>query len=141
MNLFNEEQIKKIEAIRKAKFVCDTCLKSKTGGWVNFPAAIFYTKEAHPEGSNYFALYYTDRLMITNGISATLEPFEAYEMIDGTILYSRHRHDYREHVIEDKSFFVDGGRDYTRCGGDFSLVKRSIKVQIVEDKLEIVEDV
>lgn len=37
---------------------------------------------------------------------------------DGTILESRHRHDYQTHTQEDgKEFMVDGGLAYERYGG------------------------
>lgn len=36
---------------------------------------------------------------------------------DGTVLVSRHRHDYKFHqdLITDKYYFLDGGNDYIRC--------------------------
>ena len=49
--------IAKMENMYNATFVMESCIKGKNG-WANFPAAIFYTEEAHPEGSNYFALYH-----------------------------------------------------------------------------------
>ena len=51
------DTIKKIEQEYNGKYVLESCLKKKDGGWYNFPVAIFYTEQAHPEGSNYFAIY------------------------------------------------------------------------------------
>ena len=110
-------------------------MKSKSGNWTLITAAIFYTEEAHPEGSNYFAIYYNDQnhLMISNGISA-IEPFEGI-LIDNDVIYSRHRHDYRCH----NGIFVDGGRDYLRWGGERYLSATPVKIKVNKDRLEVVD--
>ena len=128
--------IKKVEKLYNAKYVFETCLKTKDGGWCNMPVAIFYTETPHPQGSNYFGLYRTDtgEFMITNGISAT-EPFEAIK-VDDNIYYSRYRHDYRSYG----NFFVDGGRDYIRYGGHpFDIISK-VTLSVNKDKLEIVNE-
>lgn len=137
MRILNEctwlkpDGIAKVENMYNAKYVFESCLKQKNG-WCNFPVAIFYTEEAHPEGSNYFGLYRTDfgDVMITNGISAT-EPFDALQ-VGEDIIYSRYRHDYREH----KGAMVDGGRDYFKRSADRGT---PVKLQVVGDHLEVME--
>ena len=127
--------IAKIENMYKAAFVMESCIKGKHG-WANFPAAIFYTEEAHPKGSNYFALYHDgSRFMITNGISAT-EPFDALQ-VGEDIIYSRYRHDFREYG----EAYVDGGRDYMKWGTtDVNLKETAVvKLQVIKDKLEVVD--
>jgi hypothetical protein len=116
-----------------AKYVFESCIRNNVGGWVNIPVAIFYTEEAHPEGSNYFGLYknWRGQLMICNGVSAT-EEFNALQ-IDEDIIYSRYRHDYREY----KGAMVDGGRDYFRCSADRGV---PVKLKVVKDKLELSEN-
>jgi hypothetical protein len=141
MNIRNEcsflkpEGIAKIEKAYNAKYVFESCIKDRDGGWCNWPSAIFYTEEAHPQGSNYFALYHErvsigrePQFMITNGISA-IEPFDALQVGDD-VIYSRYRHDYREY----KGYMVDGGRDYFRRSADGTPVKLCVN----KDKLEIV---
>ncbi len=134
-----KDGIAKIENMYKATFVMESCIKDRNGGWCNFPAAIFYTEEAHPQGSNYFALYrermppldtLEPRIMITNGISAT-EPFDGLQ-IGEDIIYSRYRHDYREY----KGAMVDGGRDYFKRSSDRGT---PVKLKVNKDKLEVVE--
>ena len=125
--------IAKIENMYNAKYVFESCLKTRYGGWSNYPVAIFYTEEAHPEGSNYFGLYRDDygRFMITNGISAT-EEFDALQ-IGEDIIYSRYRHDYREM----NGGMVDGGRDYFKHSADRGV---GVKLKVVKDHLEVVND-
>lgn len=137
MRILNEstwlkpDGIAKVENMYNAKYVFESCLKTRWG-WSNFPVAIFYTEKAHPEGSNYFGLYRTDfgDVMITNGISAT-EPFDALQ-VGEDIIYSRYRHDYREH----KGAMVDGGRDYFKRSSDRGT---PVKLHVVGDHLEVME--
>ena len=131
---FKPEGITKIEEMYNAKYVFESCLKTKDGGWSNFPVAIFYTEKAHPQGSNYMGLYVDsyNRLLVTNGISAT-EEFDALQ-IGENIIYSRYRHDYREQF----GAMVDGGRDYFRRSADRGV---GVKLKVVGDHLEVVDEV
>ena len=108
----NDENIAGIEEHYNAKYVIDTCLKTVTGEWANFPAAIFYTEKAHPQGSNYMAMYLSenDGWMVTNGFNAVQEVFHGILFEDGELVHSRFRHDYIVH----REAMVDGGRDYYR---------------------------
>ena len=126
------EGVAKVEEMYNAKYVFESCLKTKDGGWSNFPVAIFYTEKAHPRGSNYMGLYRTDfgEFMVTDGISAT-EPFDALQ-IGEDIIYSRYRHDYREF----KGAMVDGGRDYFKRSADRG---EPVKLKVVGDHLEVVD--
>jgi hypothetical protein len=111
--LFSEESIKTIERMKSATYVCDTELP--TNGAVPVLCSIFYGDEAHPvSGSHYFAMFYDfdKRLMITNGSFVENQSFTGVVADDNSVIYSRHRHDYR--TSGDGSVFVDGGRDYIR---------------------------
>lgn len=134
-SLWNENQIKLIEKKYKAKYVMDACLPHEHGGWANFPVAIFYTKTPHPEGSNYFAFFpdpVNSKLTITNGYAAIKDPIEAL-MIDETVIYSSYRHDYRSF----DGVFIDGGRDYTRIGGERIFQSIPVMIYVKEGKLEV----
>lgn len=131
--MFSDEQIGKIEQHYNAEFVCETTLKTKGGGWLNAPVAVFYTEQAHPEGSNWFGLYYRDgQLMVTDAQSA-LEPFDGLMLEDGSVFYSRFRHDYRVAA----GAMVDGGRDYMRYTPTAG--SRVVQLKIVKNQLEVVE--
>ena len=121
--LFDEIDIKKLEKAYKAKYVCETSIKTNNT-WTDNPIAIFHTTKPHPKGSDYLGIYYhKGLLMITNAITATETTITGIKAQNGEIIYSRCRHDYRESA--DGSVFIDGGRDYTRHG-DGELVELKI---------------
>lgn len=138
-SFLKSEYIGKIEKEYNAKYVLESSLKSKDGGWFNFPAAIFYTETPHPEGSNYFAIYnsVSRGMMITNGLSAVDGViFEGIEA-EGEVVYSRYRHDYRRGK---NGAFVDGGRDYFRYGGDRFDDYNRVQFKVVNGNIEFVEE-
>lgn len=112
----DDEHITKIEKNYNAKYVIDACLRSgEDGAWGNFPAAIFYSEEPHPQGSNYMALYWSmvhAGWVVNEGKSAVQGVFNGFLFEDGELVHSRYRHDYFVH----RGAMVDGGRDYFRCG-------------------------
>lgn len=146
---FSAEELVKIEAHYEAKYVCETCLMGKDGGWINQPVSIFYQPDPSkvPEGgSQYFGLFFRsvdfmggdgpEQLMIVNAISATEHDIDGIVAANGDVIYSHFRHDWR--CSPDGSVWIDGGRDYTRSGlhdGDTAFVT----LRIIEDKLTIVE--
>jgi hypothetical protein len=137
-SFLDDDTIIKIEDHYNATYVFESCLKDVYDGWANFPVAIFYTEEAHPQGSNYFGLYKTEdgTVMITNGIKATEQPFSGVMAKNGDVIYSRYRHDHR--TSDDGSVFVDGGRDYFRSG--VYAKEQYVSLRVNKDKLEAFKD-
>jgi len=141
---FDAEALERIEAHYEAKYVCETCVKSKNG-WVNSSVSVFYQPDPDKVpvgGSQWFGLFFredfsdplaTARLVICNAITAVEQDITGIVADNGDIIYSRYRHDYR--WSPDKSVMIDGGRDYDRHNGGGALVK----LRIIEDKLCIVE--
>ena len=130
-SFLSEKGIELVEKEYNAKYVFESCIKDTRGNWCDWPSAIFYTETPHPEGSNYFAIYFrgleeADTALIANGISAIQEDIYGIDTGDG-IIYSRYRHDYRVH----NECMVDGGRDYFRSSGG----KKSAVLRVVKDKL------
>ena len=112
--MLSAENIADLEERYNAKYLFDTCLKCLDGSWANYPGAVFYTEEAHPEGSNYFALYWDnmgESLYITDAFSSIQGEFLGFLFEDGELLHSRFRHDYMTY----REAMVDGGRDYFRA--------------------------
>ena len=133
---FSDNHIVKIEEKYNAKYVIDSCLFMSNESWMDSPAAIFYTEEPHPQGSNYFALYWStihDGWMITDGIKAVQGEFNGFLFEDGELVHSRYRHDYFEH----REAMVDGGRDYFRS---YQCPKgaRPIKFKVVGSNLVLI---
>lgn len=124
-SIFNDSQIEKIEKHYNARFVCESALKYHDT-WTNYPIAIFYQEYPHPEGSNWFGLYYNidGELRITNAISAVEEEFHGIKARNRDIIYSRFRNDYI--TSPDQSVWIDGGRSYLRCNSIVDVVKLKI---------------
>lgn len=138
----NPEGIAKVEEMYNATYVFESCLKTRDGGWSNFPVAIFYTEKAHPQGSNYFGLYRQQvsiddkpHILIVDAISAT-EMFVGLQ-VGEDIIYSRYRHDYRQLDESEDGAFIDGGRDYVRTNPE---IGKLVHLKVVKDKLELVDD-
>lgn len=125
--MFSEENVKKIEEVKNAKFVCET---EKDGVHVS----IFYGDEKHPDsGSRYFGLYYSgidQNLMITNGSFIEGQEIAGVVADNGDVVYSRYRHDYRR--SPDDSVFVDGGRAYLRTNGT-----QLVSMKVEDGKLQL----
>ena len=142
--LFTPEQIERIEKMKEATYVCETCVKDRSGQWANTPVAVFYQPDESkvPEGgSQWFGLYYRPeypdpnapmRLFICNAISA-LEPFDGIVANNGDVIYSRYRHDYRR--SPDGSVMIDGGRDYTRTS---TCPNGMVRLAILKDKVQVI---
>ena len=124
--LFSKENVKKIEDLKNAKYVCDT---EQNGLHI----AIFYGDDPHPDsGSRYFGLYYTgveNQLMITNCAFIEEQNITGVVAENGDVIYSRYRHDYRS--SPDGSVFVDGGRAYLRTNS-INTVNIAVKEGIIE---------
>jgi len=116
-----------------SKYVGEFCPINKLGDFVNQPLAVFWTPEAHPQGSNYFGIYYDyvhGRSMITNGLSAISQEIVGIKIPDtNKVVYSAYRHDFQELG----EVFIDGGRDYVRIGG----LPETVKLAIVDGEWEI----
>lgn len=123
-SMFTPEGIRRIEESYKATYLLDSALKTRDG-WAMTSGAIFYTEVAHPEGSNYFAMYIdpeTDCLMITN--AGWIEGMEfTFMEVGGALYHSADRHDY----VVREGYAIDGGRDYLRTMGDPKLVTYAIE--------------
>lgn len=145
---FSPQRLATVEKHYEAKYVCETCIKNRDGSWANMVVSIFYQPDPAkvPEGgSQWFGLFFRAevpehcaplQLCIVNAISAVENDIQGLVAVNGDVIYSHYRHDYRR--SPDGSVWIDGGRDYTRSGVyDGSMF---VTLRIVEDKLTIVEE-
>lgn len=135
-------RIPEVEKMYESKYIGEVALLSKNGNWAEQPVLLFYTEKTHPEGSNWFGLYFDmfGRCMITNGISAVQNkdgtPVVYTGLLnekDNEVYYSAVRHDYQKHG----DFMIDGGRDYTKSslGGSYvNFVVQNEKFVLTENQ-------
>ena len=100
------------------KYVCTSALDNE-----EFAMDIFYRETPHPEfGNRYFGLYSKPdlsgnneaKLMITNADAIEGQTFAMVEDLNGDLVYSQHRHDFR---MMKNGNMIDGGRAYVRANG------------------------
>ena len=117
--------ISKVEEKYKAKFIGEFPVKLRAGGWG--PAgAVFYqpTPDTSKGHKHLFGLYFGgDKAVIYDASYLDGYIFSGVELPDGTFVWSRHVHDYREVP----GGALDGGFDYLKVLGKVSLVGLQIK--------------
>lgn len=130
--------IEVIEEKYGAKFIGDFCIKTQRNGWTDFPVAIFYQPNPIYElgHTHYFGIFVNpqNQIVITNGESAFSEPIAGLITEDGSVIYSRYRHDFV--TSNDGSLSIDGGRDYCKVSGH-ELADRLCQLVIDRDKLVV----
>lgn len=120
---FVEEYYSRVDGV-PVTYVCTSALDVNAV----YAADIFYRETPHPVyGNRYFGLYQNSdkQVMITN--ADRIEDL-AFSMIEGDAgwEYSQHRWDYRQ--VGQTT--IDGGRSYTKLGGN---IHTPVKVMKVKD--------
>ena len=117
------EGIRKVEENRSCRYVCEWNVLDAKGDPYGQPMMIFWNDVAHPQGSNWMALYSdVGGYYVRDGITASRLPIQAYVSDDGQAVFSKHRHDFRS--SHDGTISVDGGREYTKLMGNFKTCRR-----------------
>jgi hypothetical protein len=127
--------IKALEEKYNCKFVCESSIKVNNR-WRDSPSLIFYSKEKHPQGSNYMAFSYdfkNDQYVVSDGISVTEVDIDGVSTEDGIVIYSRFHYDYR---VKD-GVMIDGGRSYTRSSSPNG---SRVVMRIIDGELTIIDE-
>ena len=135
----DETKLAKIEKLRNCRFVCEWNVK-QDGKVHNDPMLIFWNDTAHPQGSNWMALFYYNDWFVRDGITASQLPINCVVSNDKQVLFSKSRHDFRS--SHDGSVSVDGGRDYTRVLGNIHcehvwLVPQNGELKIIPEAMAL----
>jgi len=131
------EGIRQVEQIRNCRYVCEWSTVSGDGDISQTPMMIFWNDVAHPQGSNWMALFSAGgSYYVRDGISASRLPIRAYISDEGEAIFSKHRHDFRSSC--DGTITVDGGRDYTKLTGNINcrkvwLLPQRGKINIIDE--------
>lgn len=114
------------------KYVCTTELKA-----YGVPVDVFYRPTPHPVyGNRYFGLYrngYGDIFICNADVIEELD-FCVIDNGKGEWTYSQYTHDY----LSWGSNFIDGGRAYTRTGGN--VLPKVVRLRVVGGEFEEVKD-
>lgn len=129
--------VEKVEKKYNATFVGDFCIKDRNGEYTTQTVAIFWQETPPVQGYSHYLglLWRDDTLMITSGETAFDSPITALVASNGEIVYSRHRHDFR--TSKDGSVTIDGGRDYVRIVGDYSVRAPQVRLTVVGPVIQV----
>lgn len=132
---YSMKTIKKVEEIKKAKYVCEVAASSGA----NMPAVLFYTEEAHPvSGSRYFIFYDSgDGFYVANGQSQTEKTYSGIIDMD-EVFYSVHRHDCYQ---TPSGYMVDGGDAYFRVIGNKEGLPETARMKIIDGEMRVCEGI
>lgn len=136
----NQGQIIHIEEKYNCRYVAEWSLLDSKNNPRSEPSLIFWGDVAHPQGSNWMAVFNHNGFYVCDGITASQYPIECMVSNDKQVLFSKYRHDFRSSA--DGSVTVDGGRDYTRVLGAVRnervwLVPRNGKLEIVPETMAL----
>ena len=116
-----------------AKYVCTTELKA-----YGIPNDVFYRPTPHPVyGNRYFGLYrddFSNSVYICNADVVENLDFNVIDNGKGEWTYSQYTHDF----LSWGKNYIDGGRAYTRVGGN--PLPKVISLRVVDGEFVEVED-
>jgi hypothetical protein len=118
------------------RYIGGLCLKEDSG-WSNLPVDVFWQERVtDPAHSNYFGLFFRqDSLVICDARSVAEGVWGGLCNRDtGEVLFSRFRHDFRS---DSTGAYVDGGRDYFRCGS-LTPEHERVHLRVIKSRMEIV---
>jgi len=141
--LFSEESLSRVEKSYNCKYVFETSPFDRSKTRLCQTMAVFYNETPHPDGSNYMGVFFrSGEMFVTDALPHIADYYNCVEAENGQIIYSRHRHDYRE--SDDESVTIDGGQDYLKYGWtpkfkDFNPEENIKQFKIVDGEVRIIE--
>ena len=131
--IFDTEFVLEYYKPEGAKYVCTTELKA-----YGIPVDVFYRPTPHPVyGNRYFGLYrdhFSNSVYICNADTVENLDFCVIDNGKGEWTYSQYTHDF----LSWGSNFIDGGRAYTRVGGN--PLPKVISLRVVDGEFVEVKD-
>ena len=131
--IFDTEAVIEHYKSEGAKYVCTTELKA-----YGIPVDVFYRPTPHPVyGNRYFGLYrddFSNSVYICNADAVENLDFCVIDNGKGEWTYSQYTHDF----LSWGENYIDGGRAYTRVGGN--VLNRVKSLRIVDGEFKEVKD-
>lgn len=130
-----------MEKLKDCKYVCESQVPTKDGGWSDFPVQIYWQRNP-PKGYNDFFGFWLEGIKPQRAIICEIKPdfdFTVTALItpNDELIYSAFRHDMA--WDNTNGYAIDGGRDYVKLSGDIrhcTLVKYNLST----DRISVIED-